>query len=130
MKQRLAPAIAGTFCAVAALAQTPAAQEQDGAPSPAPAEARRPDERRSERPVTITVFGRPVELGLSYEVSHERRLNFDLDATDQRGRDVLDHELKFDARWRAGSATTVFLQGVGLADRRTALRDGAVRRRH
>lgn len=130
MKLRFALAVAATCCSLAAPAQTPAVSEPDGAASPAPAQGRRPDERRPEQAVAITLFGRPVELGLSYEVSHDRRLNFDLDATLQSGRDVLDHELKLDARWRIGRATTGFVQGVALADQRTARRDGSVRRQH
>lgn len=90
----------------------------------------RPDERRPDKPVTIDVFGSPVELGLSWEVTQERRLNFDLDRTQQRGRDVLDHEVKVDARGRVGSTLTWFLQGVALADRRKALLDGAAQDRH
>ena len=130
LKLALALAIAATLCTAAAFAQTPPATAPDAAASAAWVQARRPDERRPEKPVTVTLFGRPVELGLSYEVGHERRLNFDLDGTRQRGRDVLDHELKLDARWRVGQTTTLFVQGVGLAERRTALRDGSAQSRH
>jgi alginate production protein len=114
-----------------------AAQSQTAPVEPAPADevtapvpGLRPDERRSDKPVTLDVFGSPVELGLSYEVTHERRLNFDLDATRQRGRDVIDHEVKLDARGRACNTIRWSLQGVALADRRQASSDGAAADRH
>jgi alginate production protein len=92
--------------------------------------ARRPDERRSEQAVRIDLLGTPVELGFSYQVEKERRGNFDLDGTRQRGRDVTGHELQLDARWRAGAQTTFFVQAVGLSDRRRAWLDGAVQQTH
>ena len=47
--------------------------------------------------MSVEVFGRPVDLGLSYELTQERRLGFDLDRIRQRGRDTREHELKLDA---------------------------------
>lgn len=127
-----------TFLALAAACATWAAtaQAQTTLTAPPISEAAlpvpvlRPDERRPDKPMMIDVFGSPVELGLSWEVTQERRLNFDLDRTRQRGRDVLDHEVKADARGRVGSTLTWFLQGVALADRRAALLDGAAQDRH
>ena len=130
--------LAATCCGLAAMAQTPATPAAGAAPAPAPAPARadlarRPDERRSEQAILVELFGQPVEVGLSHEVTRERRRNFDLDATTERGRTVTDHELKVDARWKAGPQTTVFVQAVALADKRQDLADGAdgaVRKRH
>ncbi len=111
-----------------AWAQTAAvAEAEDTSP---PAQVQRPDESRSDTPFTTTLFGRPVEWGLSYEVSQERRQNFDFDSRVQRDRDVLEHELKFDARWRTGAASSVFVQGLSLAERRTSRRDGSVQSKH
>ena len=78
---------------------------------------RRVDERRSEQPLSVDVLGSRVELGLSYELTQERRLGFDLERIRQRGRDSLEHELKLDARGRAGASIAWFVQGVGLAER-------------
>ena len=136
MKTHLAQAFAAALCSAAALAQTPPPRgaEADAdvatAVTTAAAPVRRPDERSAENPLTVTLFGRPLVFGLSYEISQERRLNFDLDATRQRGRDVQDHELKVDARWRIGPSTSAFVQAVGLADRRRSLADGSVQSRH
>lgn len=134
MTFRLATAIAAICCSFAAAAQSPPVRAVPVAPQAegrvAPVPVRRPDERRSEQPVSVDLFGKPIELGLSYEVTNERRLDFDLDRSRQRGRDVLEHELKLDARWRSGAATTWFVQGVGLAERRKAMLDGAKTRTH
>jgi alginate production protein len=126
-----APAGVPATAAVPAPAAAPAsaaAQEADGA---APrALARRPDERRSDDPLTVNLFGRPTELGVSYEISAERRGNFDLNGGEQRDRDVLDHELKLDARMRLGERFTLFAQMVGLADQRKDRGDSSVQRTH
>lgn len=90
------------------------------------ASSQRPDERRTSNPLTVYMFGRPIELGVSYESSFEQRRDFDINATEQRDRDVLDHELKLDARMRLNDSTTLFAQVVGLADRRKARRNGSV----
>jgi alginate production protein len=126
MTPRLLAAFA-VSCGQLAAAQAlpvPAFTQSDTATSAVP--VRRPDERRSDQPLTIGLFGKSVGLGLSYELTQERRLDFDLDRTDQRGRDVREHELKLDARWRTGESATWFVQAVGLAERRQAIRDGAV----
>lgn len=106
------------------------AQSSDTAAEAPPAAiralAQRPDERRSDKPLAVEWFGRPLEFGVSYEASAERRRNFDLDSTSLRDRDVHDHELKLDARLRANEDTTFFVQAVGLADRRMSRRDGSV----
>jgi alginate production protein len=112
-------------CSGAALAQTTPPSTPPSAPRTA---AQRPDDRRSEQPVTIDAFGRPVELGLSYEFSAERRSNFDLRATEENGRRVLDHELKLDAGLQLNDSVSLFVQAVVLADRRTELSNGSVER--
>ena len=126
MKLRLTLLAALCCCAGAAIAQgaPPAVEAQEAAPQ-GPASLR-PDERRAEKPFTVELFGRPLAFGLSYETSAERRANFDLDATRQRDRDVFDHELKLDARLRASDTLSLFVQAVGLADRRKFKRDGSV----
>ncbi len=104
----------------------PAAAEPEIA-TPAPRSvSQRPDERRAENPFTVQMFGRPVELGMSYEGSVEQRRNFDLNGERNRDRDVASHELKIDARWKTAEHTTWFLQGVGLSDRRRSRSDRTV----
>lgn len=110
-----------------------AAGAQSTAPEPdaaSRATARRPDERRPEQPFSVDWLGRPLELGASWDFSAERRRNFDLDAAEPDARDVLDHELKFDARWRASDRLSFFAQLVAKADRRSDRADGRVRERH
>lgn len=127
MTARTALWLALSFCACPAFAQpAPAAAQSETASAAPRSPAQRPDERRSDKPFTVDWFGRPLEFGLSYETSAERRRNFDLNATSQRDRDVFDHELKLDARLRATDDVTAFVQGVALADRRKNKRDGSV----
>ncbi len=125
--------LVATGCLIAdtsALAQSVApvvvdAAQESQAPTRPAAASLRPDERRANNPVTVQFLGRPVELGVSYETSLEQRRDFDLDATRQRDRDVLDHELKLDARMRVNDSLMLFAQVVGLADRRKSRRDGS-----
>lgn len=107
-----------------ALTPTEAAPEADAAG----VAVRRIDERRSEQPLSVDVLGNRIELGLSYELTQERRLGFDLERIRQRGRDTREHELKLDARGRAGASMAWFVQGVGLAERRRSIADGSVRK--
>jgi alginate production protein len=90
------------------------------------AQTYRPDERRPDKPYTVNLFGQPIELGLGYEVNQDWRRNFDLNSTSEQGRNVLDHELKLNARMRSSDTVTFFAQLKGLADRRKELRDGSV----
>lgn len=132
MNCRLAIFLALCCCAPLAGAQTAGAAlaaEPDAMATPSRPQARRPDERRPDQPTTVNLFGRPIELGLSYELAAERRHDFDLDATRQNDRIELEHELKLDARLRASDSVTLFAQVKGLADRRKDLRDGNVRNR-
>ncbi len=93
-------------------------------PAPAPEPASR-DERRSEQPLSIDLFGKPVELGGSWEYTDERRTNFDLDRTNERNRRVREHEIKLEASTRLGADTKAFVQIVGLHEtRRTQGTDG------
>ena len=127
MMLRLALLVAASCCAGPAIAQaTPPAAVDAEAATPQTPPSLRPDERRAEKPFTVELFGRPLSFGLSYETAAERRSNFDLDATSQRDRDVFDHELKLDARLRASDSVSLFVQAVGLADRRKFKRDGSV----
>jgi alginate production protein len=107
---------------VAAVAQ-PAGAREEAAPLPQAqaAEAsgrlaRRPDERRPEVQFSTTLFGRPLILGGQYEITHQSRLNFDLDSRVDRDRGRLDQELKAEAFYRATGDTSLFLQLVGLSE--------------
>ena len=137
MKTRLATALTAALFSLMAAAQSPAppgARPVAGvAPSPAAsaaagsaALARRPDDREADTPLSVTVLGQPIVLGMSYELTQERRLNFDLDSSQSNDRDVTDHELKLDARWTDGEHNTLFVQAVALADRRRDRGDGSV----
>jgi alginate production protein len=111
-------ALPGTTCAQAA-------------PEPAaPREGRRIDERRPDKPFTVDLFGRPLQLGGSWEYSDEKRRNFDLNPARARDRRVREHELKLEARTRPGIDTAVFVQAVGdHASRRTQGTPGAQRKK-
>jgi alginate production protein len=105
-----------TPAAAAPIATAPAAPEPTG---------RRTDDRRPDQPLTVELFGRPVQLGGSWEYTDERRRNFDLDSTSARDRRVREHELKLDARVRLGADSEAFLEMVGLHEtRRTQGTDG------
>ena len=136
MRSRLSWLLSALLCiATAATAQnaprgTAGAAEPAEDAAPVTPVATRPDERRSDRPLHFDIFGRLIEFGLSYELAHERRHDFDLNASSQRDRDVLDHELKIDARLRYNNSLTLFAPGKALADQRRERRDGSVRRRH
>jgi alginate production protein len=107
---------------------TPAAtSEPDSSATTSRPQAYRPDERRRDKPFTVNLFGLPVELSAGYEVTHEWRRNFDLDSTEEQGRNVLDHELKLEARTRPSESVTLFAQVKGLANRRKDLDDGSTR---
>lgn len=126
--QRLALILAICCCSGTAVAQyTASGDDSEVTPAPLALPTQRPDERRAAKPLTSELFGRPVEFGLRYEIGAERRHNFDLDSRRQNDREVLDYELKFDARLRASDSVTLFLQGIGLGDRRKSLRDGSAR---
>jgi hypothetical protein len=114
--------------ALAACAQMPPAASTAAAPDEAP--ARRPDEQVAETPIMVDLFGHPVRVGLSDEIVHERRFDFDLDGAREAGRSVLSQELKVDASWRPFANTTAFVQGLGLVEQRTLLRDHRSETRH
>jgi hypothetical protein len=100
--------------ALASPAQTP--------PVPEPAGR---DERRAEQPLTVDLFGTPVQLGGSWEYTDERRINFDLDSANARNRRVREHEIKLEASTQLGPNTKAFAQIVGVHEtRRTQGSDG------
>ncbi|MEO5658852.1 MAG: alginate export family protein [Polaromonas sp.] len=76
------------------------------------------DERRSEQPLTVNAFGRPVQLSGSWEYTDELRNNFNLDRTRARNRRVREHEVKLEARTRPSNDTEIFLRAVGLDESR------------
>lgn len=102
---------------LAACAQTPPA-EPPGNGAPAPRDGQRLDDRRPEQPATVALFGQPVELGGSWEYSAEQRRNFDLDRNRARDRRVQEHEIKLEARTAPSPDSEVFVQAVGLIDKR------------
>ncbi len=83
-----------------------------------PASGLRIDEPVVERPTTVPMFGRPVELTGYWEYSHEERREFDLDRTRARNRRIDEHELKLNARTRPSAYTEVLLQLVGTQESR------------
>lgn len=123
----LAAALLGAFGAASALAQSAAAP---AASAPVLREGQRIDDRRPDKPLTVDLLGRPVQLTGSWEYSDERRRNFDLDSTRNRDRRVRDHEVKLEARTRPNADTEVFVQAVGLhTTRRTESTAGVQVRR-
>ena len=98
---------------LAALALACPAQTPPRAPEPSPR-----DDRRPEQALTVDAFGRPVQLGGSWQYTDERRVDFDLDTTKARDRRVREHELKLEARVRLGDQTDAFAQIVGLHESR------------
>jgi alginate production protein len=86
----------------------------------------RPDAARSDQPLTVNLFGRPTTLRLSYELSMERRRNFDLNDARDRDRRTLDQELKVDARLPLLPSITVFAQTSLLSERRRQPATGTV----
>lgn len=104
--------LCAALCAATAGAQSPAVDE------PARPVGLRPDDRRAEQPFTVPLFGVPVQLGGSWEVSAEQRHNFDLDDARARDRRIHEHELKLDARALLSPQWSAFVQAVGLRESR------------
>ena len=97
-------------------AAPPATPDTEAAP--APAAERRDDERSPAAPLTLQVFGRPVQVSGSWEAGLERRGNFDLDRTRERDRTTLAHEVDLAARWSILPDVTAFVQWTGLYETR------------
>ncbi len=116
MRLSHALAVLGLATAAAGAATTQAAT--DGEAPPAPATDRRDDERRAPAPLTLQVFGRPVQVSGSWEAGLERRGNFDLDRTRDRDRTVLAHEVDLAARWSILPEVSAFVQWTGLHETR------------
>lgn len=76
----------------------------------------RPDERRAAQPFTVSLFDRPLALRLGYDLSIERRKNFDLNQARDRDRRARDQELKADARWQLTPQLTVFAEAVAISE--------------
>lgn len=101
------------------------APKPPAAPAGPQREGQRTDDRRPDEPVTVDLFGKPLQLGGSWEYTDERRRNFDLDDTRARDRRVREHELKFEGRLLIDADTQAFAQLVGLHEtRRTQGTDG------
>jgi alginate production protein len=105
---------------------TAAATPDAAGPPIAPA---RVDERRSEQPFTVNLFDRPTQFRLSYELSLERRANFDLDRGRDRDRRVRDQELKVEARMLASDRLTLLAEGVLLSEVRRQAATGTEQRK-
>ena len=74
------------------------------------------------QPVSVGVFGQPVELSGSWQYTQERRRNFDLNLAAARDRRVGEHEVKLNARTRPTERSEVYLQVVGLRETRRTQR--------
>lgn len=114
---------------MAARAQTATDNAADSAtvePAPPAAEGpasalragERVDEPTVDRPLTVPLFGRAVELTGYWEFTTESREELDLDRTRARNRRIDEHELKLSARTRPTADTEVLLQLVGLHEYR------------
>ncbi|WP_298824609.1 alginate export family protein [uncultured Piscinibacter sp.] len=105
------------------------AKDAQAAPAPVPTlrEGQRVDERRPEQPFTVELFGWPVQLGGSWEYSDEQRRNFDLQRARARDRRVREHEVKLEARGFPAPDREVFVQAVGLHERRRTEGSGSTR---
>jgi alginate production protein len=117
-------------CAVAPVAPI-ATIGENAAPTPdviPPPFDTRPDERRAEQPFTVQLFDRPTALRLGYELTLERRGNFDLNAARDRDRRVRDQELKFEARMRASEQVTLLAEGVLVSEVRRQKATGTIQR--
>ncbi len=79
------------------------------------------DDRRPDQPVTVDLFGHPVQLTGSWEYKDERRDNFDLDDVRARDRRIHEHEIKLEARTRPTRDTEIFVRAVGLLESRRTL---------
>jgi alginate production protein len=113
---RASPLLAALL--LAACAQTPPATSTAATGTPALRDGQRADDRRPDQPTTVQVFGQPVELGGSWDYSAEKRGNFDLDRGSARDRRVQEHEIKLEARTAPSPDSEVFVQAVGLLDKR------------
>lgn len=122
-----APGLAQVPVRPAVPAHTPVSPPPS-ADAPLPEANRRIDERRSEQPFTVDLFDRPVALRLGYELSVERRRNFDLNRARDRDRRTRDQELKADARFSPLADVTVFAQAVALSEVRHQPATGVVTR--
>jgi alginate production protein len=109
--QRLTPTL------LAALALACPAQPQTR-------EASARDDRRPDAPLSIELFGKPVQLSGGWEYTDERRDNFDLDNADARDRRVRGHEIKLEARALIDERTQAFAQIKGLHETRRTQGDG------
>ncbi len=119
---RLPALLALVLCALTSRAQAPA---DDAAAPPLNV---RPDERRSHAPFSVQLFDRPVELRLGYELSMEKRRNFDLNKARDRDRRTRDQELKADARMKVSPRITLFAQAVAISEVRHQRATGVVTR--
>ena len=119
-------------CLCIALLWLHGASAQSGAAPAAAAqrEGQRSDERRPDEPFTVDLFGKPVQLGGSWEYSDQRRRNFDLDKTRARDRRAREHELKLEGRVQLGADTQAFAQIVGLHETRRTQGTAAKRVTH
>ncbi len=79
--------------------------------------------------MSFNLGGRELQWGGSWEVSDERRKNFDLNRARARDRHVREHELKLEARHHFDARTLLFMQVVGLDETRQTQGDAKQRRR-
>lgn len=119
MTMKLQPLLALIISAATWPALTARAQEAAAPAAPPEPAGLRIDDRRSEQPFTVDLYGHPVQLTGSWDYTDEQRRNFDLNSANPRDRHVREHELKLEARTRLGADTEIFLQAVGLHESRS-----------
>lgn len=90
----------------------------------------RVDERRSEEPLEVELFGTPVRITGSWEYSDESRRNFDLTLDRARDRRVRENEVKIEAGGGGLQGTQWFLQTVYLSEVRHTQGTTGGQRRH
>ncbi len=110
-----AACVVGTLPTMARAQTAPAAADETARPV-----GLRPDDRRAEQPLTVPVFGVPVQLGGAWEFTTDQRREFDLDPARARDRRTSEHEVKLDARALFSPQWTGFVQAVWLHESRRA----------
>lgn len=133
-RSRVAAAVAlALLCGIAQAQPAPDEPTPDATAKPSSALgasslARRPGEREVESPIAGEVGGGPMRFGLEYELVHQWRENFDLDANRQRDRARLDQELKLELFWRPRPWLALFLRGAGVSERDTKREGGKLQK--
>ena len=117
--------LAASLTAPAAAQDSPDTSQTEAEARPGSAAvSRRPDERRPEAGTAITLFGLPMTITGEYEVSHESRINVDLERDDARDRGRLNQELEIEAAFSPAAGITAFFQLQGSSEFETQRENG------